>query len=138
METLEQDLVFLRTQCCALNPFRNPHWYLNKNCSYLFTQQFLKYLGDNLGVRYRSSTLEVLLGKDVLKICSKFNGEHPCRNVVSITLLCNFIEIALRHGRSPVILLHIFRTPFIRTCRGSRFRIPGSPWHLPTFPFSPD
>ena len=26
--------------------------------------------------------------------------------------LCNFIEIALRHGCSPVNLLHIFRTPF--------------------------
>ena len=25
---------------------------------------------------------------------------------------CDFIEITLRHGRSPVILLHIFRTPF--------------------------
>ena len=27
-------------------------------------------------------------------------------------MLCNFIEIALRHGCSPVNLLHIFRTPF--------------------------
>ena len=27
-------------------------------------------------------------------------------------LLCNFIEIALRHGCSPVNFLHIFRTPF--------------------------
>ena len=26
-------------------------------------------------------------------------------------VLCNFIEIALRHGCSPVNLLHIFRTP---------------------------
>ena len=25
---------------------------------------------------------------------------------------CNFIEITLRHGFSPVNLLHIFRTPF--------------------------
>ena len=30
------------------------------------------------------------------------------------TLLCNFIEIALRHGCSLVNLLHIFRTPFSR------------------------
>ena len=28
--------------------------------------------------------------------------------------LCNFIEIALRHGCSPINLLHIFRTPFPR------------------------
>ena len=29
-----------------------------------------------------------------------------------VFLLCNFIEITLRHGRSPVNLLHIFRTLF--------------------------
>ena len=29
-------------------------------------------------------------------------------------LLCNFIEIALRHGCSPVNLLHIFRIPFLK------------------------
>ena len=27
---------------------------------------------------------EVFFGKDVLKICSKFTGEHPCRGMVSI------------------------------------------------------
>ena len=27
-------------------------------------------------------------------------------------LLCNFIEIALRHAQSPVNLLHFFRTPY--------------------------
>ena len=32
-----------------------------------------------------------------------------------VQLLCNFIEIALRHGCSPVNLLHIFRTPFLKT-----------------------
>ena len=39
---------------------------------------------------YRSNSLEVFLGKGVLKICSKFTGEHPCRSVISIKLLCNF------------------------------------------------
>ena len=29
-----------------------------------------------------------------------------------VKLLCNFIEITLRHGCSPVNLLQIFRTPF--------------------------
>ena len=38
----------------------------------------------------RSSSSEVFLGKVVLKICSKFTGEHPCRSVISIKLLCNF------------------------------------------------
>ena len=60
----------------------------------------------------RSSHPEVFLGKAVLKICSKFSWEHPCQNVILIKLLCNFIEITLRHGCSPVTLMHIFRTPF--------------------------
>ena len=33
---------------------------------------------------YRSSRPEVFLKKGVLKICSKFTGEHPCRSVISI------------------------------------------------------
>ena len=53
-----------------------------------------------------------LLSKYFLKICSKFTGEHPWRSVISIKLLCNFIKIKLRHGCSPVNLLHIFRAPF--------------------------
>ena len=56
----------------------------------------------------------MFLGKGVLKICSKFTGEHPCRGAISVKLLCNFNEIALRHGCSPVNLLHIFRTPFLK------------------------
>ena len=67
---------------------------------------------------YRSSHPEVFLVKGVLKICSKFTGEHPCQSVISIKLLCNFIEITLRQECSSVNLLHIFRTPFPRTTSG--------------------
>ena len=49
---------------------------------------------------YKSSRPEVLR-KGVLKIWTKLTG----------TLLCNFIEVALRHGCSPVNLLHFFGTP---------------------------
>ena len=49
------------------------------------------------------------------EICSSFTGEHPCWSVISIKLLFNFIEITLQYGCSPVNLLHIVRTPFIRT-----------------------
>ena len=35
--------------------------------------------------------VEVFLGKGVLKIYSIFTGEHPCRSVISMKLLCNFI-----------------------------------------------
>ena len=74
----------------------------------------------NLIFRYnaRSSRPEVLLGKDVLKICSKFTGEYPCRSVISIKLLCNFTEITLRHGCSPLNLLDTFRTPFFKNTSG--------------------
>ena len=34
----------------------------------------------------RISYLEVFLGKALLKICSKFTGEHPCQSVISIKL----------------------------------------------------
>ena len=54
----------------------------------------------------RGSPLEVFLGKGVMKICSKFTAERPCRSV----MFCNFIEITFWHGCSPVNLQHIFRT----------------------------
>ena len=47
---------------------------------------------------FRSSHPKVFLVKGLLKNCSKFTGEHPCRSVISIKLQSNFIEIALRHG----------------------------------------
>ena len=62
----------------------------------------------------RGSHPEGFLRKGVLKIYSKFTGEHPCRSAISIMLLCNSTEIAFRHGCSPVNFQHIFRTPFPR------------------------
>ena len=67
---------------------------------------------------FRSSPSEVYLRKGVLKICSKFEGEHPCRSAISIKLQCNFIEIALRHGCSPSNLLQIFRAAFHKNTTG--------------------
>ena len=66
----------------------------------------------------RSSRPEVLLRKGVLKICSKFIGEHPRWSAISIKLQSNFMETALRHGSSPVNWPHIFRTPFPRNTSG--------------------
>ena len=62
--------------------------------------------------RNRNSCPEVFIKKGVLKICSKFTGEHPCRSAISIKLQSNFIEITFRHRCSPVNLLYIFRSPF--------------------------
>ena len=68
---------------------------------------------------YRSNLPEVFLGKDVLKICSKFTSEHPCRSVISIKLRSKFIEITLRDRCWSVNLLHIFRKSFYKnTYRG--------------------
>ena len=58
---------------------------------------------------FRSSHPEVFLGKGVLIICGKFTGEHPCWSAIWIKL-----QITFRHGCSPVNLLHIFRTPFVK------------------------
>ena len=62
----------------------------------------------------RSSPPEVFLEKVVLKICSKFTGEHPYRSAISIKLQSNFIEIILLHGYVPVNWLHMFRAPFYK------------------------
>ena len=70
----------------------------------------------------RSSHPKMFLGKGVLKICSKFTGDHPCRSVISITLQSNFNEITLWHGCSPVNLLHIFRRPFSKNTSGRLLR----------------
>ena len=63
---------------------------------------------------FRSSHSEVFLWKGVLQLCSKLTGEHQCRSVISIKLQSNFVEIKIRHGCSPVNLLHIFWPAFSR------------------------
>ena len=73
--------------------------------AHLFTSDFCFLI-------WRSSPPDVFLGKAVLKICSKATGEHPYRSVISVKLKSNFFEITLRHGVSPLNLLHIHRTPF--------------------------
>ena len=55
----------------------------NLEIKYLFfiSKHSLPRLSD-----FRSSPPEMFLGKGVLKICSKFTGEHPCRSVISIVV----------------------------------------------------
>ena len=70
---------------------------------------------------------EVFLGRCVLKIWITFTREQPCWNVISIKLLCSFIGITFQHLCSPVNLMHIFRTPFLKNTSGgvplSRIRV---------------
>ena len=54
----------------------------------------------------------MFLGKGLLKICSKFTGEHPCRSAISINLESKSIQITLWHGCHLANLLQISRTPF--------------------------
>ena len=79
---------------------------------------------------FKSSPPVVFLGKDFLYICIKFIGEHPCPSVISIKLQSNFIEITLRHGCSPVILLHISRTPFPKNTYGELIPTIFSHWFV--------
>ena len=80
-----------------------------------------KTLGQSL---VKSSNPELFLVKGFLKICSKFTGEHPCRSMISIS---NFIEITLRHGCSPVNLLHFSEHLFLRTPLDGGFCLKKSP-----------
>ena len=79
---------------------------------------------------FGSSPRKVLLGKGVLKICSKLPGEHPCRSVISIKLQSDFVEIKLWYRCSPVNLLHIFRTNFSRNISGGQLLLVLIPKYL--------
>ena len=56
---------------------------------------------------FRSSHPDVFLVKGVLKICSKFTEEHPCRSLISIKLQINLIEITLRRECSPINFVRV-------------------------------
>ena len=73
---------------------------------------------DNYFFTLQKQPTRGVLKKRCSEIYSKFTGEHSCRSVISIKLLCNFIEISLRHECSPANMLHIFRTTFLRNTSG--------------------
>ena len=91
----------------------SPRIYITSNKIYCINRNFpLDYCSCFAS---RSSRPDVLWWKGVLKIRSKFTGEHLCRSAIWIKLPRNFIKITLRHGCSPVNLHHIFRTPLLKT-----------------------
>ena len=58
-------------------------YYMNNKVkinSYFFCQASI----NSILLSYGSSRSEVFLRKEVLKVCSKFTGEHPCWSVISI------------------------------------------------------
>ena len=65
---------------------------------------------------FRRSPPAVFLRKGVLKICSKFTGEHPCRSGISIKLLKSHFSM----GAFPANLIHNFRISFYKKNYGGR------------------
>ena len=71
---------------------------------------------------FRTRPTEVFLKKSCPKNMQQIYRRTPLPkcdfNKVALQLYCNFIEIALLHGYSPVNLLHIFRTTFLKDTSG--------------------
>ena len=68
-----------------------------------FFQYFSPFILEDI---YRSSPSEVFWEKAVLKVCSKFTGEHPCRSAFSINLL-HIFRTSLLKNTSGWLLLHL-------------------------------
>ena len=68
-------------------------------CLLLYSKHISRKVNNEGLKNIRSSPPEMLYYGNVLQICSKFTGEHPWRNTISMN--CFFVN-----------LLHIFRTPF--------------------------
>ena len=67
---------------------KNEHQYnLRRNSQFIIPAVNWVYHGTD-----RSSLPEVFIGKVVLKICSKFTGDHPCRSVISIKLFATLLK----------------------------------------------
>ena len=104
---------------CFLYYLSRVDWKLLQNCCSIWLKVsamfvFIRYVLPALNQNWINSPLasclllpKVFIAKGVLNTCSKFTGEHPFRTVISINLLCKFIEITLRHRFSPVNLMHI-------------------------------
>ena len=67
---------------------------------------------------YRNSNPEVFFEKRGLKKCSKFTGEHTCRSVISIKLLCFPLQLYSNHTYSSLNLLYIFKALFPKNTSG--------------------
>ena len=127
-----EHLRMFTSELCIL---RQNWWVQNQGINWRKTlyQQFSPFLREKHNVHFhrkdkqakkqvnkilKSCHPEVFWEKVILELCSKFTREHPCRSMISIYLLCNFIKIRLRHGCYPINLLHIFRTPFTKNTSG--------------------
>ena len=77
----------------CLTGFALTWWYtlhIGLELAYWTRIDFMIYWCLSSKVLTEAAVQEKVLGKGVLKICSKFTGEHPCRSVISIKLQSNF------------------------------------------------
>ena len=86
MNTSKFCIFYSSSQFADTNKFKGYHKPDNTIVTRLDKMAFLISFNVRV-VRERSSHPEVFLEKGVLKICSKFTGEHSCRSVISIKLL---------------------------------------------------
>ena len=85
LRTMIHLVIFFRP--CVLNRILTGNWNHHRITS-AFHPEFCclrKWIFVKI---FRSSHPEVFLEKCILKICSKFTGEHPCRSAISI--ICDF------------------------------------------------
>ena len=106
------------SNCKLLLIYWHGNWFLFIFASHVLQAYKLSSKETTLSTKMQKQPPRGVPRKSVLKICSKFVREHPYRGVISIKLFCNFIEITLRHGCSPVNLLHNFRTAFLKNNYG--------------------
>ena len=79
--------------------FQKMKIFFNENIDFL---QKLLVIGRSIERNHRSSHPEMFLKKGVLKICSRFTGEQPCRSAFSIKLQkpVKFISERIRTSKS--------------------------------------
>ena len=68
------------------------------------------------GSNTKRNASEVFLGKDVLKICSKFSGDHPRQSAITMKLQSSIIEIPLRHRCFPGYFQNLFLRTLLEYC----------------------
>ena len=78
------------------------------------TNTFIKDMSFSFMCNIQKQPLRGVLMKRCSENMQQIYRRTPMPSAISIKLLCNFMEITLRHGCSPVNFLHIFRKPFLK------------------------
>ena len=86
---LKANVEFFLINMLWRNYYRRYEWFVYELWRWWFLPfQWHKKFIEKL-TYLRNSHAEMFLGRDILKICSKFTGEHPCRSAVALQLYWN-------------------------------------------------